>query len=244
MQHINQINIVFFITILLANSVGLSANPNEKINFRKRFSISEEPLSFDNSRKNCKINSDNSKAINFDLGQSDVNYLYSILENQQVIMNIEKSTEKLCILDMVNRGDKYLMNYEVQETKTLSAGEAITAVFTIDIKFNYDKYELTEDCLKDIEIIYSTYKQHKEAYIEVFGHTDSKGSESYNKELSQLRADAIKKHLVNKGIPKDQIITKAFGQEQPLAPNINPDGSDNPEGRSKNRRTEVKIVNL
>ena len=57
-------------------------------------------------------------------------------------------------------------------------------------------------------------------------------------------ADAIKKHLVNKGIPKDQIITKAFGQEQPLAPNINPDGSDNPEGRSKNRRTEVKIVNL
>ena len=244
MQHINQINIVFFITILLANSVGLSANPNEKINFRKRFSISEEPLSFDNSRKNCKINSDNSKVINFDLGQSDVNYLYSILENQQVIMNIEKSTEKLCILDMVNRGDKYLMNYEVQDTRTTSNGDTIAVSFTIDLKFEFDKYELNEENLNGVEVIYSTYNQHKEAYIEISGHTDSKGSESHNKKLSQSRANEIKKHLVNKGIPKDRIITKAFGEEQPLAPNINPDGSDNPEGRSKNRRTEVKIVNL
>ena len=97
--------------------------------------------------------------------------------------------------------------------------------------------------LKDIEVLYATYKQHKEAYIEISGHTDSKGSESHNKALSQLRADAVKKYLVNKGIPKDHIITKAIGEEQPISPNINPDGSDNPLGRSNNRRTDIKIVN-
>jgi outer membrane protein OmpA-like peptidoglycan-associated protein len=126
---------------------------------------------------------------------------------------------------------------------TTSDGDTYTAAFTVEIKFDYDKSEINQAYLKDIEVLYATYKQHKEAYIEISGHTDSKGSESHNKTLSQLRADAVKKYLVNKGVPKDHIITKAIGEEQPISPNINPDGSDNPEGRSNNRRTDIKIVN-
>jgi len=135
-----------------------------------------------------------------------------------------------------------------QDTKktskvTTSDGDTYTAAFTVEIKFDYDKSEINQAYLKDIEVLYATYKQHKEAYIEISGHTDSKGSESHNKALSQLRADAVKKYLVNKGIPKDRIITKAIGEKQPISPNINPDGSDNPLGRSNNRRTDIKIVN-
>ena len=119
-----------------------------------------------------------------------------------------------------------------------------TAAFTFEVKFGFDKYQLDEKYLNDVEVIYSTYKRHEEAYIEITGHTDSKGSEAYNKALSQRRADAVAKYLKDKGVPKDHIITTAAGESQPIAPNTNPDGTDNPDGRAKNRRTEIKIVNL
>ena len=159
------------------------------------------------------------------MSQIGLSYLYSNLDDEQDTKKISKVPAKETIKNTASDGDTY------------------TAAFTIEIKFGFDTSELSQAYLKDIEVLYATYKQHKDAYIEISGHTDSKGSESHNKALSQSRADAVKKYLVNKGIPKDHIITKAIGEEQPISPNINPDGSDNPEGRSNNRRTDIKIVN-
>ncbi|MDA9563939.1 OmpA family protein [Flavobacteriales bacterium] len=118
-----------------------------------------------------------------------------------------------------------------------------TAAFTFEVKFGFDKFELSESYLNDVEIIYSTYKRHEEAYIEIDGHTDSKGSDIYNMSLSKRRADAVAEYLIKKGVPKSHISTSGKGETQPIAPNTKPDGTDNPEGRAKNRRTEVKIVN-
>ena len=60
--------------------------------------------------------------------------------------------------------------------------------------------------------------------------------------LSKRRALGAKNYLIRKGISGARIQTKYFGESQPMAPNTNPDGSDNPEGRAKNRRTEFKVV--
>jgi outer membrane protein OmpA-like peptidoglycan-associated protein len=131
---------------------------------------------------------------------------------------------------------------EDASTDTNTEGEH-TAAFTFEVKFGFDKFELSESYLNDVEIIYSTYKRHEEAYIEIDGHTDSKGSDIYNMSLSKRRADAVAEYLIKKGVPKSHISTSGKGETQPIAPNTKPDGTDNPEGRAKNRRTEVKIVN-
>jgi outer membrane protein OmpA-like peptidoglycan-associated protein len=79
--------------------------------------------------------------------------------------------------------------------------------------------------------------------IEIGGHTDSKGSNELNRKLSEARAQSVVDYLVGKGIDTARLEAKGYGASRPIAPNTNPDGSDNPEGRQKNRRTEFRILN-
>ncbi|MBU1721068.1 MAG: OmpA family protein, partial [Bacteroidetes bacterium] len=51
-------------------------------------------------------------------------------------------------------------------------------------------------------------------------------------------------YLIEKGIHPDRLVAKGYGESQPVAPNENPDGSDNPEGRQMNRRTEFRIIGV
>ena len=78
--------------------------------------------------------------------------------------------------------------------------------------------------------------------IEISGHTDSKGSDSYNQKLSEARAKAVVDYLIRNGIARDRLSAKGYGESLPVEPNENPDGTDNPEGREKNRRTEFKVI--
>lgn len=73
------------------------------------------------------------------------------------------------------------------------------------------------------------------------GHTDAKGTESYNQGLSERRASAVRVALADRGVPGELLRTRGLGKSRPVAPNENPDGSDNPAGREKNRRVEVVI---
>ena len=72
--------------------------------------------------------------------------------------------------------------------------------------------------------------------FEVTGHTDALGSRPQNIALSAARADAVKRHLVGKGIVADSITTSGVGPDRPLA------GNDTPDGRSRNRRIELRVV--
>jgi outer membrane protein OmpA-like peptidoglycan-associated protein len=82
----------------------------------------------------------------------------------------------------------------------------------------------------------------KATKVEIFGHTDSKGSDVYNQKLSEKRSLSVKAWLLtNTGFSKDLIHTKGLGETQPRAPNKKEDGSDNPEGRAQNRRVEILV---
>ena len=61
--------------------------------------------------------------------------------------------------------------------------------------------------------------------------------------LSERRADSVAVALENEGVGKERIATKGYGKRYPVAPNRNSDGTDNPSGRTKNRRVEVIIEN-
>jgi OOP family OmpA-OmpF porin len=69
----------------------------------------------------------------------------------------------------------------------------------------------------------------------VEGHTDSVGSDAYNKKLSLRRADAVRQYLVKHGIPADRITAEGFGESSPVASN------DTEDGRAQNRRVELRV---
>ena len=85
-------------------------------------------------------------------------------------------------------------------------------------------------------------KENPRLIINILSHTDSKGTETYNLKLSQKRAESVVDYLISQGINKKRLGAVGKGESEPIAPNKNEDGSDNEEGRSKNRRTEFIII--
>lgn len=77
--------------------------------------------------------------------------------------------------------------------------------------------------------------------VSVEGHTDSKGSEAFNQKLSQERAETVRDGLALGGLPQERLSARGLGEGFPVAPNENPDGTDNPDGRAENRRVEIVI---
>ncbi len=80
--------------------------------------------------------------------------------------------------------------------------------------------------------------------IQMSSHTDSIASDSYNLQLSQRRAESTVNYLKKKGIDEKRLDAVGYGESKPIARNTNPDGTDNPEGRQRNRRTEFKILEI
>jgi outer membrane protein OmpA-like peptidoglycan-associated protein len=111
-----------------------------------------------------------------------------------------------------------------------------------DILFDFDKWNIRQAAEPVLQNVADVIKQHPNSSILIEGYTDSKGSDSYNQKLSERRAASVKDWLARKGgINGKGITTKGLGELNPVADNTNPDGSDNPEGRQKNRRVEITV---
>jgi outer membrane protein OmpA-like peptidoglycan-associated protein len=111
-----------------------------------------------------------------------------------------------------------------------------------DVLFDFDKADIRPDAFPTLDKLARLIKQSGDGVIQVNGHTDSIGSDAYNVALSERRAASVATWLTtNGGIGAGRLETKGFGKTRPVAANRNPDGSDNPEGRQKNRRVEVII---
>lgn len=110
---------------------------------------------------------------------------------------------------------------------------------SLALYFEYDHAELHPRAQKQLEIVAGLLKSDTNRKLNIAGHTDAKGADDYNIRLSQSRAETVKKQLVALGVSEDQVITTAMGKAQPLGPNQKADGTDDPEGRSRNRRAEI-----
>ncbi len=80
-------------------------------------------------------------------------------------------------------------------------------------------------------------KLHEDLKFQIQGHTDNRGSEQTNLKLSLYRVNKVLNYLVSKGVDQFNLKVKGFGETMPIASN------DTQEGRAKNRRVEVKIIN-
>jgi outer membrane protein OmpA-like peptidoglycan-associated protein len=111
----------------------------------------------------------------------------------------------------------------------------------IALYYEYDSAVLHPRAQAQLKIVAGVLKDNPGKKLKITGHTDALGSDDYNIVLSQKRAEAVKKFFLDQGVPATQVETTGIGKALPLSPNANPDGTDNPEGRSHNRRAEILL---
>lgn len=114
-----------------------------------------------------------------------------------------------------------------------------------NVKYQYDRSDVEESSKAVLDsTVLKLMIDNPEIIVEIMAHTDSKGTDTYNEKLSQRRAESVVKYLLSKGVDQRRLVAKGYGESMPIAPNTHPDGSDNPVGRAKNRRTEFKIIGV
>jgi outer membrane protein OmpA-like peptidoglycan-associated protein/tetratricopeptide (TPR) repeat protein len=113
-----------------------------------------------------------------------------------------------------------------------------------NILYEFGKATLTKSSELVLDTLYMLMTENPTFVIELSSHTDSVGSGPGNMKLSQARAQSCVNYLIKKGIDKKRMLPMGYGKTKYVAPNSNPDGSDNPEGRALNRRTEFKILKM
>jgi outer membrane protein OmpA-like peptidoglycan-associated protein len=123
--------------------------------------------------------------------------------------------------------------------------KAVNEKFVLEnIYFGFDSTYITQQSARELDKLAQLLIDNPEIKIEMGSHTDSVASFEYNIDLSKRRAESTVSYLISKGISPDRLEAKGYGESQPIARNTNPNGTDNPVGRAKNRRTEFKILEV
>lgn len=121
----------------------------------------------------------------------------------------------------------------------------LNKIFVLDnIYYDLDSANIRPDAAVELDKLVQILIDNPEINIELSSHTDSIASVEYNQNLSQRRAQSAVNYLIQRGIAPDRLVAKGYGELRPIARNTNPDGTDNPEGRQRNRRTEFKILEI
>ena len=129
----------------------------------------------------------------------------------------------------------HVLSMEVKESP-----KQVLIELPADILFDFDKYDLRPSAAPALRQAAEVLRQRARGAVEIDGHTDAKGAPDYNLKLSQQRAESVRRWLVEReGLTQTRFATKGFGAARPVAPNTAPDGSDDPDGRQRNRRVEI-----
>lgn len=122
----------------------------------------------------------------------------------------------------------------------LAEGKFVYSVVLSDdsVKFPFAKADLSPEAeTKLSELAKKLISDNKNVYLEIQGYTDDVGTPARNLRLAQARADAAMMYLYRQGIAANRMATISYGEDQPIAPN------NTPEGRAKNRRITVVVLN-
>ncbi|MCW4451145.1 OmpA family protein [Kaistella sp. BT6-1-3] len=104
------------------------------------------------------------------------------------------------------------------------------------VNFGFDSSDLTSAAKANLDKLAQVLKNNMDTNINIYGHTDSKGTDAYNLSLSERRAAAVKNYLVSQGVSASRMFTMGVGEKEPVASN------DTDAGRAENRRVEFAIT--
>ena len=124
----------------------------------------------------------------------------------------------------------------VPDANVERVGEGIIVEFNSNVLFGFDESNLSGDAETSLDKLVVVLNTYPDTDIEVQGHTDNKGSESYNQSLSERRANSVSTYLVSKDITSSRLTIKGFGETAPKYEN------NSTEGRTANRRVEFLII--
>lgn len=121
-------------------------------------------------------------------------------------------------------------------TKVLADGCPIPTVVKLEgVTFPSGSDQLALSSKGTLDLAIQKLKENPTVKVEVAGHTDATGNADKNRQLSQRRADSVRKYLLDGGVPEDQVTARGYGPDEPAATN------DTPEGRALNRRVELRV---
>lgn len=104
------------------------------------------------------------------------------------------------------------------------------------VNFAFDSSDLTSTAKANLDKLAEVLKNNPDTNINIYGHTDSKGTDAYNQSLSERRAAAVRNYLSAAGVGSARMITMGVGEKEPIATN------DTDAGRAQNRRVEFAIT--
>jgi outer membrane protein OmpA-like peptidoglycan-associated protein len=139
----------------------------------------------------------------------------------------------------------YYMDKQEADLREQMAGTGVDVVrngdnITLDVPggltFAFDSANLNPQFYPALNKMAATLAQYDKTVIEVAGHTDSVGSDTYNQQLSERRANSVASYLSHNGVSRTRMVTVGAGESHPVASN------DTDAGRAQNRRVEITIV--
>ena len=141
----------------------------------------------------------------------------------------------------------YKMDQQIKELKAQTAGsgvdvtevdggEAILVNLPDGVTFDVGSYTIKPAFRNTLDTVAGSLQQYPDSLIDVYGHTDSTGSDAFNQRLSEQRAQAVANYLASRGVSAARIRSQGFGETAPIATNATE------EGRALNRRVEIKII--
>lgn len=138
---------------------------------------------------------------------------------------------------------KYMQNQEEklrQQTagsgvEVSRQGDNVVLNMPSSVTFATDSAQISPAFQATLDQVASTISEYSDTRVRIAGHTDSTGSDTYNQQLSERRAQAVANYLMGRGVASSRISTVGHGETQPVASN------DTPEGRQANRRVEIVL---
>lgn len=146
---------------------------------------------------------------------------------------LQVNTGAYVTVDGTNDGLEHIQKDFKSASRTESG---IMVSFDSDVLFAINSSYLSEPAKTELDKLVSLLRDYEGRRLIVTGHTDATGTADYNLWLSEKRAESVKNHLVSRGVSANRFQVEGLGQTQPIAPN------NTAEGRQKNRRVEVTIV--
>lgn len=149
-----------------------------------------------------------------------------------------------CPLDLGSDADNDGVPNDADLCPDTPAGAQVDAVGCViaqtmvlrGVHFENDSAVLTDESRDILDGVADSLKSQSNVYVEIGGHTDSIGNDSYNNTLSQERAESVRQYLIARGVAASRMVAMGYGEFKPIASN------ESAEGRAQNRRVEFKLI--